>query len=204
MPSWGGKLCQADVICKMLSAGQSGALKHVHPLVPRQTLLWNLAKPYYEGWGCIGKSRCDRHQRLQNRAGKIITFKDYNTRSADMLQDLGWDTLNKDTLSSFQLGYTNLWTFYVLWVWKIRWNQPLRFTHTMYKDLQTTFLCPYPVQKLLREHLPGGGGLGEIFAWGNFCWVCAAGMSEHQPRYSQFLVCFVAIYKPHLRHFWAL
>ena len=31
----------------------------------------------------------------QARAGGIITFSDYNTRSADILQDLGWDTLEQ-------------------------------------------------------------------------------------------------------------
>ena len=34
-----------------------------------------------------------RLQRLQNRAGRIITLSDYKTRSAGILQDLGWDTL---------------------------------------------------------------------------------------------------------------
>ena len=48
-----------------------------------------------EVWSCMGKSQCDRLQKLQNRAGRIITFSDYNTRSADILQDL-------DTLSSLQ------------------------------------------------------------------------------------------------------
>ena len=37
----------------------------------------------------------DRLQRLQNRAGKIITLSDYNTRSAAILQELGWDTLEQ-------------------------------------------------------------------------------------------------------------
>ena len=48
-----------------------------------------------EFWGCMGKGLCDRLQRLQNRAGRIITFSDYNTRSADILQDLRWDTLEQ-------------------------------------------------------------------------------------------------------------
>ena len=43
----------------------------------------------------MGKGLCDRLQRLQNRAGRIITFSDYNTRSADILQDLRWDTLEQ-------------------------------------------------------------------------------------------------------------
>ena len=41
----------------------------------------------------MGKGLCDRLQRLQNRAGRVITFSDYNIRSADILQDVGWDTL---------------------------------------------------------------------------------------------------------------
>ena len=58
-----------------------------------------LVAPYFdycsEVRGCMGKGLCDRLQRLQNRAGRIITFSDYNTRSADILQDLGWDTLEQ-------------------------------------------------------------------------------------------------------------
>ena len=43
----------------------------------------------------MGKGLCDRLQRLQNRAGRIITYNDYNTRSADIPQDLRWDTLEQ-------------------------------------------------------------------------------------------------------------
>ena len=43
----------------------------------------------------MGIGLCDRLQRLQNRAGRIITFSDYNRRSADILQDLRWDTLEQ-------------------------------------------------------------------------------------------------------------
>lgn len=52
---------------------------------------------YYgsEVWGCTGKGLSDRLQRLQNRAGRIVTFSDYNTRPADIFQDLGWDTLKQ-------------------------------------------------------------------------------------------------------------
>ena len=58
-----------------------------------------LVAPYFdycsEVWGCMGKGLCDRLQRLQNRAGRIITFSDYNTRSADILQDFRWDALEQ-------------------------------------------------------------------------------------------------------------
>jgi len=43
----------------------------------------------------MGKGLCDRFQRLQNIAGRIITFSDYYTRCADILQDLGRDTLEQ-------------------------------------------------------------------------------------------------------------
>ena len=42
-----------------------------------------------------GKGLCCRLQRFQNRAGRIITFSDSNIRSADILRDLGWDTLEE-------------------------------------------------------------------------------------------------------------
>ena len=90
---------QVHIICKKVSAG-IGALKRIRSLVPRQTLLKmyeGLVGPYFcsEFWGCMGTGLCDRLQRLQNRAGRNITFSDYSTRSADILQDLGWDTLEQ-------------------------------------------------------------------------------------------------------------
>ena len=58
-----------------------------------------LVVPYFdycsEVWGCMEIGLCDRLQRLQNRAGRIITFSDYIRRSADILQDQGWDTLEQ-------------------------------------------------------------------------------------------------------------
>ena len=68
--------------------------------MPCQTPLYDaLVLPFLdycsEVWGCMGKTQSDRLQRLQNRAGRIITLSDYNTRSADILLDLGWDTLGQ-------------------------------------------------------------------------------------------------------------
>ena len=92
---------QVHTIRKKVFAG-IGAVKGIRSLVPRQTLMRMyeaLVTPYFdycfEVWGCMGKGLCDRLQRLQNRAGRIITFSDYNTRSADILQELGWDTLDQ-------------------------------------------------------------------------------------------------------------
>ena len=92
---------QVDAICKKVSAGL-GALKRIRYLIPHQTLLrmyQALVAPYFgccsEISGCMAKGLCDRLQRLQNRTGRIITFSDYKTRSADILQDLVWDTLEQ-------------------------------------------------------------------------------------------------------------
>ena len=70
--------------------------------MPHQSLLKMydaLVTPYIdccsEAWGFMGKGLGDRLQRLQNRAGRIITFSDYNTRSADILQDFRWDALEQ-------------------------------------------------------------------------------------------------------------
>ena len=89
---------QVDIICTKVSVG-IGVLKRIRPLVPRQTVLTMygaLVAPYFDYcsdvWGCMGPGLCDKLQRLQNRAGRIITFSDHSTRSADILQDLGWDT----------------------------------------------------------------------------------------------------------------
>ena len=92
---------QVDTICKKVFPGIR-ALKRICYLVPLQILMRMyeaLVTPYFdyffEVWGCMGKGLCDRLQRLQNRAGRIITFSDYNTRSVDILQELGWDTLDQ-------------------------------------------------------------------------------------------------------------
>ena len=42
----------------------------------------------------MGLCQCDRLQKLQNRAARVITScEDYSIRSANILQDLGWETL---------------------------------------------------------------------------------------------------------------
>ena len=92
---------QVDTICKKVFPG-IGALKMY--LLPgaspnpnenvwgfSHSLFWLLLRSL----GMYGKGLCDRLQRLQNRAGRIITFSDYNTRSVDILQELGWDTLDQ-------------------------------------------------------------------------------------------------------------
>ena len=83
---------QVVTICKKVFPG-IGALKRICYLVPLQILMRMyeaLVTPYFDYcfkvWGCMGKGLCNRFQRLQNKAGRIITFSDYNTRSADFLE----------------------------------------------------------------------------------------------------------------------
>ena len=42
-----------------------------------------------------GKSPVRQTPEVAQQGRRIITFSDYNTRSADILQDLGWDTLEQ-------------------------------------------------------------------------------------------------------------
>ena len=77
-------------------------LKRARVLVPRDTLIsmYNaLVVPYFDYcspvWGCIGKCHSERPQKLQHRAARIITNSDYMTPSSTLLNDLGWDTLEK-------------------------------------------------------------------------------------------------------------
>ena len=84
-----------------ISAGLE-PLKWVRNLVPRQTLLRiyeALILPYLdycgEVWECLGKCLSDGLQKLQNRAGRIITYSCYEHRSSDILNDLGWETLDQ-------------------------------------------------------------------------------------------------------------
>ena len=152
-----GWQCQVNIICKKVSAGLR-ALKRIRPLVPSQTLLRMyeaLVLSYLDYcskvWGCMGKSQCDRLKKLQNRAGRI----DYNTRSADILQDLRWDSLEQRC--SKQLAIRVFKSLHNLYPEGLRNMFKPTSIHIMYGALQTMFLCPGPVLKLLRGRLATGG-----------------------------------------------
>lgn len=90
-----------EEIFKKVSKGL-GALKRIRPYVPQSTLVTvynTLILPYFDYcstvWGCIGKCLGDRLQKLQNRAARIITRSTYEDRSTDILQKLGWNTLEQ-------------------------------------------------------------------------------------------------------------
>ena len=53
--------------------------------------------PYFDYsscvWGYIGKGVSEKIQQLQNRAARIVTLSNYETRSKDLLDELGWEVL---------------------------------------------------------------------------------------------------------------
>lgn len=74
----------------------------VRDFVPRQTLIrifQFFTLPYFdyysEAWGCLGKCSSDRLQKLQNRAARINTCSGYERRFINILNELGWETLDQ-------------------------------------------------------------------------------------------------------------
>ena len=75
-----------------ISAGLS-VLKRI-PFETRQTIYEALILPYFGYsccvWGYIGIGLTEK---LQNRAARIVSLSYYETRSKDLLDDLGWEVL---------------------------------------------------------------------------------------------------------------
>ena len=87
------------MICKKASAA-IGAMKRIKPFVPMHTLesiYKSLVQPYFDYcsplWDTCGKLLRDKLQRFQSRAARVLTGANYDTRSADLLNMLSWDTL---------------------------------------------------------------------------------------------------------------
>ena len=88
-----GNICH---ICKKACAG-IGASRRIKPFVPLCTLVTlyrSLIEPYFDYcsplWDTCGKQLKDKLQKIQNRAGKVITVSSYDVRSVDVLN---WKTL---------------------------------------------------------------------------------------------------------------
>ena len=82
------------------ASGGIGALRRVRHLIPRETLITmysSLVLPYFDYcstvWGSCGRGMCDRLQVLQNRASRVLTKSNYDRRSVEILDELGWDNL---------------------------------------------------------------------------------------------------------------
>ena len=88
-----------DHIAKKISSGLAG-LKQVKPFVPTEVLISifkALILPYFDYcdivWAGLNKGLSERIDKLYNRAARIITQNNWETRSADILKMLQWDTL---------------------------------------------------------------------------------------------------------------
>ena len=57
----------------------------------------SLVLPYFDYgstvWGSCERGMCDRLQVLQNRASRVLTLSNYDRRSVEILDELGWDNL---------------------------------------------------------------------------------------------------------------
>jgi len=89
----------SQYICKKASAG-IGASRRMKPFVPLCTLVTlysSLIEPYFDYcsplWDTCGKQLRDKLQKIQNRAGRVITCSSYDVSCTDVLNNLKWKTL---------------------------------------------------------------------------------------------------------------
>ena len=90
-----------NTISKKISAGLA-ILKRVSHFIPFDTKVnkYNtLVMPYFNYcsavWGNINKGLADKLQKMQNRAARILTFSNYDVRSIVLLDEVGWESLEK-------------------------------------------------------------------------------------------------------------
>jgi len=75
-------------------------LRRIKPFVLLCTLVTlykSLIEPYFDYcsllWDTCGKQLKDKLQKIENRAGRVITGSSYDVRSIDVLNNLKWKTL---------------------------------------------------------------------------------------------------------------
>jgi hypothetical protein len=95
-----------DSICSKVSAG-IGTMKRIKSFVPpatRQTIYKALIQPYFDYcsplWDTCGKTLQDKLQKFQSRTTRVIIGASYDIRSADVLDALGWQTLDVKRLEN--------------------------------------------------------------------------------------------------------
>ena len=101
-----------DSVCHTISAGIA-ANKRIKPYVPHKTLqdvYKTLIQPHFDYcsplWDNCGLGLQDKLQRFQNRAARVITGADYDVRSVEVLNTLGWETLvNRRPLNKLVFTY---------------------------------------------------------------------------------------------------
>ena len=90
---------QVDRITGKVNSGL-GILRLLRDIVDYQTLIviyLSIIQPHFDYcsqiWGCLGKGLSDKLQKLQNRAFRIITRENYDIRSEDILNRVGFSNL---------------------------------------------------------------------------------------------------------------
>ena len=79
-----------------------GILKHANKFLPFSVLtsLYTITvQPYFRYccsvWGCAGTTEINFLQKLQNRAATIATNSSFDTPSNQLIEKLGWKTINE-------------------------------------------------------------------------------------------------------------
>ena len=90
-----------DKTCKKVGSSIA-VMKRIKPFVPNstlQTIYKTMIQPYFDYcsplWGNCSAYLKEKLQRFQNRAGRIISGANYEINSADVLESLGWQTLEE-------------------------------------------------------------------------------------------------------------
>ena len=88
-------------ICAKVGVG-IGIMRRMKPFVPVETLklIYNaLVQPYFDYcsplWDNCESGLREKLQRLQNRAARVITGFTFDIRSVDVLNMLGWESLDQ-------------------------------------------------------------------------------------------------------------
>ena len=98
MKNWNG----INILKRYLKKVGSGIaiLRNAKKFIPRSSLQMNynaLIQPYFDYcsplWDICGKHLLDKLQKIQNHAARIIAGLSYEIISADVLEALGWETL---------------------------------------------------------------------------------------------------------------
>ena len=79
-----------------------GIVKHAKKFLPFSSLTslyTSIIEPHFRYccsvWGCAATSEINRLQEFQNRAARIVTNSSFDTPSNQLIENLGWKTINE-------------------------------------------------------------------------------------------------------------
>ena len=67
----------------------------------KSIVLWSYFDYCSKVWGSCGEGMRNRLQTLQNRAARVVTSSSYDRRSAEILDELGWDNFQTRRTGQF-------------------------------------------------------------------------------------------------------